>query len=67
MSERIFYRVSEIGDLLGCSKTKAYELVASGAIPSLRIGGLLRVPASALERLAKDAMRTSGRDSEGQQ
>jgi excisionase family DNA binding protein len=48
MSERIFYKVSEIGDLLGCSKTKAYELVASGAIPSCRIGGLLRVPAASL-------------------
>jgi excisionase family DNA binding protein len=49
MSERIFYRISEIGDLIGCSKTKAYELVASGAIPSVYIGSLRRVPRSALE------------------
>jgi excisionase family DNA binding protein len=55
MSERIFYRVSEIADLIGCSKSKAYELVASGAVASTRIGSLLRVPRSALEVFIKRA------------
>jgi excisionase family DNA binding protein len=53
MSERIFYRVSEIADLIGCSKTKAYQLVANGSIASTRIGSLLRVPRSALEVFIK--------------
>jgi len=57
MSERIFYRVSEISDLIGCSKSKAYELVHSGAIPSTRIGSLLRVPRSALEVFIKRATK----------
>ena len=56
MGERLFYRVSEIGDLLGCSKSKAYELVASGAIPSLRIGGLLRVHRDVFGELAGEAL-----------
>jgi len=55
MSERIFYRVSEISELIGCSKSKAYELVHSGAIPSILIGSLLRVPRSALEAFTKRA------------
>jgi excisionase family DNA binding protein len=53
MTERIFYRVTEVADLVGCSKSKAYELVASGAIASTRIGTLLRVPRSALETFVK--------------
>jgi len=52
-SERLFYRVSELAEVIGCSKSKAYELVASGAIPAVRIGSLLRVPASALKDLAR--------------
>jgi excisionase family DNA binding protein len=52
-NHRLFYRVSELADVIGCSKSKAYELVASGAIPSVRIGTLLRVPSSALEELAR--------------
>jgi excisionase family DNA binding protein len=55
MSERIFYRVSEISELIGCSKSKAYELVASGTIPSTHIGTLLRVPRSALDEFIKRA------------
>jgi excisionase family DNA binding protein len=55
VSERIFYRVSEVADLIGCSKSKAYELVASGAIASTRIGTLLRVPRSALEVFSNTA------------
>ncbi len=57
MSERIFYRVSEIADLIGCSKSKAYDIVASGAIASTRIGTLLRVPRSALEAFVERATR----------
>ena len=51
MTDRVFYRVTEIAELIGCSKSKAYELVASGTIRSVRIGGLLRVPAEALREL----------------
>ena len=55
MSERLFYRVSEIGELIGCSKSKAYELVANGTIPSTRIGTLLRVSRAVLEAFVKNA------------
>jgi excisionase family DNA binding protein len=53
MNERLFYRVTELAELIGCSKTKAYELVASGAVPSTRIGGLLRIPAEAVRKMAQ--------------
>jgi len=60
--ERRFYRVAELAQVVGCSKSKAYELVASGAVPSVRIGTLLRVPVSAVEDLARATVGESTRD-----
>lgn len=48
--EPILLRVSEVAPLLGVSRSKAYELVARGEIPSVRIGGLMRVPLADLRR-----------------
>ncbi len=41
-------RISEVAELLMNSRTKVYELVASGQIPSLHLGRIRRVPLSAL-------------------
>ena len=50
-SERLLYRPREVADLLGISRTTAYELIEAGEIPSLRLGkGCLRVPADALRK-----------------
>ncbi len=51
MSEKLLLRVREVAEQIGCSKSKAYALVAAGVIPSLRLGGLLRVSAESLKRL----------------
>ncbi len=54
--EKILLRVAEVADLLGVSRATAYDLVARGSIPSIRLAGrggrgLLRVPAAALQKL----------------
>ncbi len=41
--------VAQVARLLCCGRTKAYELVASGELPVVRIGRSVRVPAVALE------------------
>ena len=41
-------RPSEAAEALGVSRSKAYELIASGEIPSVHVGGCLRVPLDAL-------------------
>ena len=46
--DRLLYRVSEAAHALGVSRAKAYELIAAGVIPSIRIDGSIRVPAKAL-------------------
>jgi excisionase family DNA binding protein len=46
--ERLLYRPAEVGEAIGVSRARAYELIASGVIPSIRIGSSIRVPADAL-------------------
>lgn len=40
--------VKGVARALDCSRSKAYELIASGELESLRLGGLRRVPHAAL-------------------
>jgi excisionase family DNA binding protein len=44
----VLLTVEEVAAELGAGKTFAYGLIASGAIPSLRVGRLLRVRPSDL-------------------
>jgi len=46
--ERVLLRPNEAGDAIGISRSKAYELIAKGQIPSLKVGGCVRVPVDAL-------------------
>jgi len=58
-----FVRVPQAAALLQISRAKAYLLVASGDLPSVRIGqGSIRIPLEAIERLVVRAMRGSGDD-----
>lgn len=37
-------RITETSELIGCSRSRTYELVRAGIIPSIKIGGSTRVP-----------------------
>jgi excisionase family DNA binding protein len=57
---RWLLRVDECARRLGLGRTKIYELIGTGEIPSVRIGGVLRIPAEALrEALRQQATVTS--------
>ncbi len=45
------YKVEEAAKLLRIGRNKAYEAVACGEIPSVRIGKRILVPRIALERM----------------
>lgn len=47
---RLLLRPSEAGEALGLGRSRVYELIAGGALPSIRIGKSIRVPADALRR-----------------
>jgi excisionase family DNA binding protein len=63
--ERQTLTVEEAAALLGIGRNSAYQAVASGQLPVLRIGRRLLVPRAALERLLADAqagMKKTARD-----
>ncbi len=47
-------RAEEAAIVLGIGRSKTYELIARGELPSLRIGRLVRVPRQALDRWIAD-------------
>jgi excisionase family DNA binding protein len=47
--------VTEAADILGISRSTAYELARSGTLPALRLGRRLVVPTHALEALLDSA------------
>ena len=57
---RLLYRMPETAQALGVSLTKAYDLVYRGVVPSVRLAGVLRVPAEGL----KETIRRLGRKNE---
>lgn len=46
----VLLRIEECQRVLALGRSKTYELVASGELPSIRIGRSVRVPAEALRR-----------------
>ena len=42
--ERVVYSIQEIGELLGISKSYAYQLVREGTIPSVKLGSKRVIP-----------------------
>jgi excisionase family DNA binding protein len=50
----ILYRVDAAAALLSVSRSKAYELIAKGVIPSIRLGATIRVPAAALRAMIEE-------------
>ncbi len=43
-------KAQRVAEHLDISKSKAYQLMQAGTIPTIRIGGSLRVPAKALTK-----------------
>jgi excisionase family DNA binding protein len=50
--DQLLYRVPEACQLLGVSRSKLYLLIASGELPTVRVGGTRRVRASDLRDYA---------------
>ncbi len=54
--ERLTYTVSEVAQLLGISRSKAYDLVAEGLIPTVPLAGRRKLVARVvLQRLIEAA------------
>jgi prophage regulatory protein len=60
--ERLLLRPNEVAESLGISRSRAYELIAAGDIPSVRLGTSIRVSTEALrEWVANQDAKTAAR------
>jgi excisionase family DNA binding protein len=50
--------VSEFAAQYRVSRPHAYRLIRTGAVPAVRLGGAIRIPADALEQHLRPARRT---------
>ena len=55
--EPLLFRVSEAAAALGISRAKAYELLAAGKLPSIKLDGSLRVPVEALKTFIEERLQ----------
>jgi excisionase family DNA binding protein len=67
IQEQVLLRTVEAAKLLGCSRTRVYELVQQGHLPAVRLGGTsIRIPRIAIDAMIQNAMRRAGGGSEGE-
>ena len=59
MDEKLLYRVNEVAADLSLSRSTVYELVRSGVLPSVRIGGARRIRGEDLARYVDCLQRVS--------
>jgi hypothetical protein len=59
MDKKLFLKPREFAAAISASPSKVYEGIANGSIPSVRISGLLRVPAAFADDLAKRALSSA--------
>ena len=57
--KREFLKVPEVAEVLRIARSRAYELVAEGEIPSIRIGRSVRVSRSELDRWLEEQRQPS--------
>lgn len=62
--EKLFAKPSEAADALGLGRSKTYQLIANGTLPSVRIGKSIRVPVEALRRWAEGQVKQAEAGSE---
>jgi excisionase family DNA binding protein len=46
--EKLLLRASEVSEILGVGRSKAYQMMSSGLLPVVRIGKSVRVPVAQL-------------------
>lgn len=55
--EKLLLKPTEAADLIGVGRSKVYALLADGTLPSVRVGGSVRVPTEALRRWVTERSR----------
>ncbi len=59
--KKLLLKAAEVADRLSIGRATAYEMMAAGILPTVRIGRAVRVPARALEDWIQTQQRQDGR------
>ncbi len=57
--EKLLLKACDVAEALGISRSKVYRLMASGDLPTVRVGGQARVPAEGLKRWVEVKLRAA--------
>ena len=52
--EKALLRPADLAPLLDVSRSRIYQLISTGVLPAIRVGGSLRIPREAFERWLAD-------------
>lgn len=52
--QRLLLRIPEVAETLGIGRTKIYEMIATGELPTVRFGRAIRISVSTLQRWVEE-------------
>jgi len=52
--QRLLLRIPEVAETLGIGRTKIYELIATGELPTIRVGRAIRISVSTLQKWVEE-------------
>ena len=52
--ERLMLKPDEAAEILGLGRSKLYQLLADGTLPSVRLGRSVRIPAESLRQWVRE-------------
>jgi excisionase family DNA binding protein len=52
--QRLLLRIAEVADTLGIGHTKIYEMIATGELPTIRVGPAVRISVSTLQKWVEE-------------
>ncbi len=52
--QRLLLRIPEVAETLGIGRTKIYEIIARGELPTVRIGRAVRISVTTLQKWVEE-------------
>jgi excisionase family DNA binding protein len=52
--QRLLLHIPEVAEILGIGRTKIYEMIATGELPTVRFGRAVRISVTTLQKWVED-------------
>ena len=59
LGDRVLLRIPEAAERLALGRSTLYRLIASGELPTVKIGAALRIPAASLNTWAEERIKAA--------